>query len=133
MSRQYFIAHLHTQRLYDEANLAAIETIRSITGCEVGWSDHTVNSGIIHRAINRWDAKVIEFHLDLDGKGAEFKSGHCWLPEQIGSVIKHVREGKRVMVTELKSRFYLKYLNAHGVLTHQMVCGHLNQFATLPT
>ena len=77
-----------------EANLAAIETIRNSTNCEVGWSDHTVNPGIIHRAINKWDAKVIEFHLDLDGKGAEFESGHCWLPEQIGSVIKQVREGQ---------------------------------------
>lgn len=27
---------------HEEANLAAIETIRHATGCEVGWSDHTV-------------------------------------------------------------------------------------------
>lgn len=79
---------------HDEANLAAIETIRNLTGCKVGWSDHTVNPGIIHRAINKWDAKVIEFHLDLDGKGAEFESGHCWLPEQIGFVIKQVKDGQ---------------------------------------
>ena len=46
---------------------------------------------MIHRAIHKWDAKVIEFHLDLDGRGDEFKSGHCWLPEQIKSVIKQVR------------------------------------------
>ncbi|MDA9559824.1 N-acetylneuraminate synthase family protein [Porticoccaceae bacterium] len=79
---------------HNEANLAALETIRSTTGCVVGWSDHTVNAGIIHRAIHRWNAKVIEFHLDLDGKGAEYKSGHCWLPEEIGSVIKQVRDGQ---------------------------------------
>jgi len=79
---------------HDEANLAAIETIRSTTGCEVGWSDHTVNAGIIHRAIHRWNVKVIEFHLDLDGKGAEFESGHCWLPQQISSVIKQVKDGQ---------------------------------------
>ena len=78
---------------HDEANLAAIETIRSTTGCEVGWSDHTLDAGIIHRAIHKWDVKVIEFHLDLDGEGAEFKSGHCWLPEQIASVIKQVKNG----------------------------------------
>jgi sialic acid synthase SpsE len=77
---------------YNEANLTAIETIRNSTGCVVGWSDHTVNSGVIHRAIHKWDAKVIEFHLDLDGKGEEFESGHCWLPEQIGLVIKQVRD-----------------------------------------
>ena len=74
-----------------EANLSAIKTIRNKTSCEVGWSDHTVNPGVIHRAIHKWDAKVIEFHLDLDGRGDEFKSGHCWLPEQIKSVIKQVR------------------------------------------
>jgi sialic acid synthase SpsE len=75
---------------YAEANLAAIETIRQVTGCEVGWSDHTVEPAVIHRAVHHWGAKVIEFHLDLDGKGEEFGTGHCWLPEQIGAVIKDV-------------------------------------------
>lgn len=87
---------------HDEANLSAIETIRSTVGCKVGWSDHTVNAGIIHRAIHRWNAKVIEFHLDLDGKGAEFDSGHCWLPEQIGAVIKQVRDGHEGDGNEVK-------------------------------
>lgn len=77
---------------YAEANLAAIETIRQATGCEVGWSDHTVEPAVIHRAIHRWGAKVIEFHLDLDGKGEEFGAGHCWLPEQIGAVIRDVEK-----------------------------------------
>jgi N-acetylneuraminate synthase len=54
---------------YAEANLAAIETLRQVTGCEIGWSDHTVEPAVIHRAIHRWGARVIEFHLDLDGKG----------------------------------------------------------------
>lgn len=78
---------------YAEANLAAIETIRQATGCEVGWSDHTVEPAVIHRAIHHWGAKVIEFHLDLDGKGEEYGAGHCWLPEQIGKVINDVNKG----------------------------------------
>jgi N-acetylneuraminate synthase len=78
---------------YNEANLSAIETIRKETGCEVGWSDHTVEPAVINRAINKWGANVIEFHLDLDGKGEEFSSGHCWLPEQISEVIKQVKIG----------------------------------------
>jgi sialic acid synthase SpsE len=78
---------------YAEANLAAIETIRQATGCEVGWSDHTVEPAVIHRAIHHWGAKVIEFHLDLDGMGEEFGAGHCWLPGQIGTVIKDVNKG----------------------------------------
>ena len=77
---------------HTEANLSAIETIRNATNCDIGWSDHTVNAGVIHRAIHKWDAQVVEFHLDLDGKGDEFKSGHCWLPEQIKPVIRGVRE-----------------------------------------
>jgi N-acetylneuraminate synthase len=76
---------------FNEANLSAIKTIRKATGCEVGWSDHTVNAGIVHRAVHKWDAKIIEFHLDLDGKGKEFSGGHCWLPHKIEEVIKQIR------------------------------------------
>jgi N-acetylneuraminate synthase len=78
---------------YKEANLAAIETIRNATNCNVGWSDHTVNQGVIQRAVNRWDASVIEFHLDIEGQGEEFNSGHCWLPCQIKNVIAAVKCG----------------------------------------
>ncbi len=76
----------------NEANLSAIDTIRKVTNCEVGWSDHTVSPGIIHRAIHKWDAKIIEFHLDLDGKGEEYESGHCWLPDKIREVMEQIRE-----------------------------------------
>lgn len=78
---------------YNEANLAAIEAIRQATGCQTGWSDHTVEPAVIHRAIHHWDAPVIEFHLDLDGKGEEYQAGHCWLPEQISLVIKDINKG----------------------------------------
>tara|TARA_Y200000002_G_scaffold381917_1_gene397290 strand:+ start:1260 stop:2123 length:864 start_codon:yes stop_codon:yes gene_type:complete len=78
---------------HDEANLAAIKTIRDKFKCPVGWSDHTVNSGVINRAINKWGAKVIEFHMDLEGDGDEFNSGHCWLPNQIAHVIKQANDG----------------------------------------
>lgn len=78
---------------YGEANLAAIETLRQATGCQVGWSDHTVEPGVIHRAVHRWGAGTVEFHLDLDGQGAEFASGHCWLPDQTRAMITDVRHG----------------------------------------
>lgn len=78
---------------YKEANLSAIQTIRDLTGCEVGWSDHTVDPGVIHRSIHRWGANTIEFHLDLDGKGEEYGTGHCWLPDQIGAVIQQIHHG----------------------------------------
>ncbi len=78
---------------YNEANLAAIDAIRSATNCKIGWSDHTVNEGVIHRAISFWGASVVEFHLDIEGQGDEFESGHCWLPGQIKKVIDSVKSG----------------------------------------
>jgi N-acetylneuraminate synthase len=81
---------------FNEANLSAIDTIRKVTKCEVGWSDHTVRPSVIHRAIHKWDAKIIEFHLDLEGKGEEFDTGHCWLPHQIEEVIKQIREAEEM-------------------------------------
>lgn len=76
-----------------ECNLAVIETLRRELDCEVGWSDHSVNAGVVLRAIHRFGATMVEFHLDLDGKGEEFKVGHCWMPEQIGMVITAARDG----------------------------------------
>jgi N-acetylneuraminate synthase len=76
----------------NEANLSAIAAIRETTGCEVGWSDHTRRPAVIERAVHRWGASTVEFHLDLDGEGAEFAAGHCWLPEEIAPVIARVRE-----------------------------------------
>jgi N-acetylneuraminate synthase len=100
----------------NECNLAAIKTLRSMLSSKlrapsstppapssklhapcfsVGWSDHSVNPGVIHRAIHRWNSEMIEFHLDLDGTGEEYKTGHCWLPEQIKEVIDTVKAGLR--------------------------------------
>jgi len=77
----------------DQCNLAAIDTIRAATRARVGWSDHSVSPAVIRRAVHRWRAEMVEFHLDLDGEGAEFGAGHCWLPQQIAPVIDAVRTG----------------------------------------
>jgi len=83
-----------------ECNLAAITTLHnsfrnrfSSLAVSSGWSDHSVNPGVIFRAIHRWGAKIIEFHLDLDCQGKEFSGGHCWLPKQIEEVIQTVQNG----------------------------------------
>ncbi len=75
-----------------EANLAAIAAIREATGLPTGWSDHTRRAAVIERAVHRWGAGVVEFHLDLDGEGAEYAAGHCWLPQEIAPVIARIRE-----------------------------------------
>lgn len=61
---------------------------------KIGWSDHTMEPGVLHKAI-ALGAEYIEFHFDLeDGKGYESTIGHCWKPHQIGSVIRDVRIGE---------------------------------------
>jgi N-acetylneuraminate synthase len=75
-----------------EANLAAIAAIRAATGLPVGWSDHTRRPAVIERAVHHWGARAVEFHLDLDGEGAEYAAGHCWLPDEIAPVIARIRE-----------------------------------------
>ena len=85
---------------YKDANLRSIESLKIITkrffpnfNNEIGWSDHSCSPAIIYRAINKFDAKLVEFHLDLDEKGREFHGGHCWLPNKISEVIKNVNLG----------------------------------------
>ncbi|MAL97113.1 N-acetylneuraminate synthase family protein [Hydrocarboniclastica marina] len=77
-----------------ECNLSVLESFRDRYGVKVGWSDHSVSPAVINRAVHRWGASVIEFHLDLDSTGAEYAAGHCWLPEQIASVVASCRQGK---------------------------------------
>jgi sialic acid synthase SpsE len=77
----------------EDCNLAAIASLRESCHCPVGWSDHSVDPGVIFRAVHRWGATMVEFHLDLEGQGAEFSAGHCWLPEAMGHVITAVRTG----------------------------------------
>ncbi|NLJ71751.1 MAG: N-acetylneuraminic acid synthase [Syntrophomonadaceae bacterium] len=76
----------------EECNLQAIQTLRENFQCEVGWSDHSILPAVIYRAISAWQARMIEFHLDLDRQGAEYAAGHCWLPEEIQAVIQTVRD-----------------------------------------
>ncbi len=77
----------------EECNLAAIETLRHRYGVNAGWSDHSANAGVIYRAVGKWQASMVEFHLDIDGKGEEFGFGHCWLPNKIGRVMTDIRSG----------------------------------------
>lgn len=73
-----------------ECNLAAISSLRTRLGIKVGWSDHTVSPMVILNAVLRHQASMIEMHIDLDGKGFEFESQHCWLPDSAKSIIENV-------------------------------------------
>ena len=109
---------LHTLSAYptpvNESNLRAMQTITRATGLPCGWSDHTVSPAVILRAALTYAAPMIEFHLDLDKSGAEYASGHCWLPDQIAPVISLIRDGaqadgdghKRPLPSELPDRIW---------------------------
>lgn len=77
----------------NEANVSAIRTLREAFNCEVGLSDHSVSSAVLLRAIHKYDATIVEFHLDLEGQGEEFSTGHCWLPNEIEATLKLVNDG----------------------------------------
>lgn len=72
---------------YKNCNLNSILFMRKKTKLNIGWSDHTKDPLLVNRAINNFKIKDIEIHLDLDGKGYEYKSGHCWLPEEAKKLI----------------------------------------------
>lgn len=78
-------------------NLKSIKFMKKKFKCEVGWSDHTVNPILIYSAIKNYGASLVEFHIDLDGKGWEYKSGkHCWLPNQIAPLINYLNNEKKI-------------------------------------
>jgi len=76
-----------------EANLAAIKTIKEKFKTPVGLSDHSTSIAVLCRAVHKFDASMIEFHLDLDKNGEEYSAGHCWLPHEISSAIKLINDG----------------------------------------
>jgi sialic acid synthase SpsE len=73
----------------DQANLAAIATLREATGCPVGWSDHTVDAAVVERAVHRWGATDVELHVDLDGAGNE-AGEHNWTPAALTALAARV-------------------------------------------
>jgi len=100
------ITALHCNSAYPtpikDANLAGINILKKMINSidnpnqikiKVGYSDHTVSPAVLYRAIHKYNINFVEFHLDLDGKGEEYQSGHCWLPNQISEVINNVNSG----------------------------------------
>jgi len=70
----------------EQANLAAIATLREQLGVPVGWSDHTCSERVVRRAIARWGASDVELHIDLDGRGHE-AGEHSWTPRRLRGLI----------------------------------------------
>jgi len=78
----------------EKSNLSAIEALRREFGLPVGWSDHTVSPEVIARAVHRFDARIVEFHLDIDESGVEHDFGHNWSPLKMKETIDAIRIGE---------------------------------------
>ncbi len=100
-----------------DVNLSVIDTLREkfsgyLPGkmIDIGWSDHTVLSSVMLSSVLKYNSRMVEFHIDLDGSGYEFESGHCWLPAQIKNVIETLKEAKSAegspVITPSESELY---------------------------
>ena len=100
------ITILHCNSAYptpvEDTNLAGIEVLRKMVNSiekpddiiiKVGYSDHTVSTAVMYRTVHHYGVDLIEFHIDLDGRGEEYKTGHCWLPDEIAEVINNINVG----------------------------------------
>ena len=96
LNRYSNISFLHCVSEYptpiNNCNLNTIDTIRNLTNRPVGWSDHSRSPSVVIGAVLRHAASTVEFHLDLDCRGAEYSGGHCWLPSEISEVIQICNE-----------------------------------------
>ena len=87
----------------EQTNLSAIVSLKDRYDIDVGWSDHTVNESVIYHASLKYGAQQIELHIDIDNKGYEADSGHCWLPEKSKKIIDNINNGFRYMGNGKKS------------------------------
>ena len=82
----------------ENVNLASIKTLEqlkeiSTKEINIGLSDHSRSIGVVLRAIHKYKVSAVELHIDLDEKGVEFSTGHCWLPEELALLKQLIDEG----------------------------------------
>ena len=73
----------------NNCNLHYINYLRKNFKTKIGWSDHTKDQFLLNFICTNFNVDLVEFHLDLDGKGYEYGPGHCWKPEEIITVINY--------------------------------------------
>ena len=81
---------------YSEANLNVMHTLKTETGLNIGYSDHTIDSTAIEVAIDL-GATVIEFHFTDDKSGKSFRDHQVSLtPDDIKRLIENIRKHKSI-------------------------------------
>ena len=48
----------------------------------------------MYRSVEKWKASYVEMHIDIEGRGLEFSSGHCWLPDKARDLIWSIKNKK---------------------------------------
>ena len=84
-------------------NLESIKYLSKKFNLDVGWSDHTNNTLLVFHAIEKYQAKYVELHFDLDDKkGYESAIGHCWKSSDVFELINFFQNKKKIEGQYLK-------------------------------
>ena len=100
-----FLTILHCTSLYpcpiENVNLRFMTQLKNLTGCEVGFSDHTagIDAPIIASSIG---AKIIEKHFTLNKKLKGPDHSASLEPKQLFSMIKKIRDVELIMGKDKK-------------------------------
>jgi sialic acid synthase SpsE len=74
-----------------DANLAVMDTLHSLFGCPVGYSDHVLGTTIAVAAVAR-GAAVIEKHFTLDRKSPGPDHSYALEPNELADMVRQMRE-----------------------------------------
>lgn len=74
----------------EDSNLATLAHLRSVTGCEIGLSDHTMGIGAAVASV-AFGASVIEKHFVLDRKAGGVDAAFSMEPSEMAMMVKECR------------------------------------------
>jgi len=74
----------------EEANLAAIETLRRTFELPIGWADRTRDPAVVERAVRRFGATTVAFDLTCTARERDPVRRTSWYPGEIGWVLQEL-------------------------------------------